>query len=48
VTDAKPEAVASYAKYGFEPLEGVREGALPGGAAPFFLPLRTVAEARER
>jgi len=48
VTDAKPDAVAFYAKYGFAPLESVREGALPGGATPLFLPLRTVAEARER
>jgi GNAT superfamily N-acetyltransferase len=46
VTDAKPEAVAFYARYGFEPLEGVREGALPGVATPLFLPLRAVAEAQ--
>ncbi len=47
VTDAKPEALAFYARYGFEPLEGVREGALHGGATPLFLPLGAVAEARE-
>jgi GNAT superfamily N-acetyltransferase len=48
VTDAKPEALAFYTKYGFEPLEGVREGALHGGPAPLFLPLSAAAEARDR
>ncbi len=47
VTDAKPAAVAFYPRYGFEPLEGVREGALQGGATPLFLPLSAVARARE-
>lgn len=47
VTDAKPEALSFYTRYGFEPLEGVREGALHGGAVPLFLPLSAVAEARE-
>jgi GNAT superfamily N-acetyltransferase len=47
VTDAKPEAVAFYGRYGFEPLEGVREGALHGGATPLFLTLVSVAEARD-
>ena len=47
VTDAKPEALAFYARFGFEPLEGVREGALHGGPTPLFLPLGAVAEARE-
>jgi GNAT superfamily N-acetyltransferase len=47
VTDAKPEAIAFYSRYGFEPLEGVREGALHGGPTPLFLPLGAVAEARE-
>jgi GNAT superfamily N-acetyltransferase len=46
VTDAKPEAAGFYAQYGFEPLEGVREGALHGGATPLFLPLSAVARAR--
>lgn len=46
VTDAKPDAVPFYARYGFEPLEGVREGALHGGAAPVFLPLGSVEDAR--
>jgi len=45
VTDAKPEAVAFYARYGFEPLDGVREGMLHGGATPLFLSLGAVAEA---
>ena len=47
VTDAKPEALAFYTRYGFEPLEGVREGALHGGPVPLFLPLGAVAEARD-
>jgi GNAT superfamily N-acetyltransferase len=47
VTDAKPEALAFYARYGFEPLEGVREGALHGGPTPLFLPLGAVDEARK-
>jgi GNAT superfamily N-acetyltransferase len=45
VTDAKPEAIAFYSRYGFEPLEGVREGALHGEAKPMFLPLNAVEEA---
>jgi GNAT superfamily N-acetyltransferase len=47
ITDAKPDALPFYARYGFEPLEGVREGALHGGSTPLFLPLGAVAEARE-
>lgn len=47
VADAKPEALAFYTRDGFEPLEGVREGALHGGPVPLFLPLGAVAEARE-
>lgn len=47
VTDAKPEALAFYKRYGFEPLEGVREGALHGGPVPLFLPLGAVAGARD-
>jgi GNAT superfamily N-acetyltransferase len=47
VTDAKPDAVAFYTRYGFEPLEGVHEGALHGDPTPLFLPLDTVAEARK-
>ncbi len=43
VTDAKPDAVAFYARHGFEPLEGVRQGALHGDATPLFLPLRVLA-----
>jgi GNAT superfamily N-acetyltransferase len=47
VTDAKPEAATFYARYGFAPLEGVREGALHGGATPLFLAVGAVAAARE-
>jgi GNAT superfamily N-acetyltransferase len=47
ITDARPDALPFYARYGFEPLEGVREGALHGGSTPLFLPLGAVAEARE-
>jgi GNAT superfamily N-acetyltransferase len=47
VTDAKPDAVSFYGSYGFEPLEGVREGALHGGATPLFLPLACVERARD-
>ena len=46
VTDAKAEALDFYTKYGFELLEGVREGALHGGPVPLFLPLGAVAAAR--
>ena len=46
VTDAKPEAVTFYTRYGFEPLEGVREGALHGEPTPLFLPMAAVAEAQ--
>ncbi len=44
---AKPEAVDFYARYGFVPLRGVREGELLGGACPLFLPLDTLAAAAE-
>jgi GNAT superfamily N-acetyltransferase len=47
VTDAKPDAVAFYAQHGFEPLEGVHEGALHGDPKPLFLPLSAVAEAQK-
>lgn len=46
VTDAKPEAVEFYRRYGFEPLEGVREGALHGDTRPLFLHLGAVEEAQ--
>ena len=45
VTDAKPDATAFYERYGFVPLEGVREGALHGDPTPMFLPIPTIAEA---
>lgn len=46
VTDAKPDAIAFYRRYGFEPLEGVREGALHGGTTALFLALGAADEAR--
>lgn len=46
VTDAKPDAVAFYRRYGFEPLEGVREGALHGETTALFLALGAADEAR--
>ena len=44
VTDAKPDAIAFYAPFGFVPLEGVREGALHGDPTPMFLAISTIAE----
>lgn len=46
VTDAKPDAVAFYLRYGFERLEGVREGALHGETTAHFLTLGAAYEAR--
>jgi GNAT superfamily N-acetyltransferase len=46
VTDAKPDAVAFCLRYGFEPLEGVREGALHGETTALFLALGAAHEAR--
>ena len=46
VTHAKPDTVAFSTRYGFEPLEGVREGALHGEATPLFVPLASADEAR--
>jgi len=43
VTDAKPDAVAFYERFGFVPLEGVREGALHGEPTPMFLAIATIA-----
>lgn len=48
VTDAKPDAVAFYERFGFVRLEGVREGALHGDASPMFLAVATVAETRTK
>ena len=45
VTDAKPDAVGFYERYGFELLEGVREGALHGEPTPMFLAIGTVDQA---
>jgi GNAT superfamily N-acetyltransferase len=47
VTDAKPDSVDFYRRYGFEPLEGVREGALHGETTPLFLALGAADQARE-
>lgn len=44
VTDAKPDAAAFNKRYGFVPLEGVREGALHGDPTPMFLPIGTIGE----
>ena len=44
VTDAKPDAIAFYAPFGFGPLKGVREGALHGDPTPMFLAISTIAE----
>jgi GNAT superfamily N-acetyltransferase len=43
VTDAKPGALAFYERYGFVPLEGLREGALHGDPTPMFLAIGTIA-----
>lgn len=43
--DAKPGAAPFYAKLGFTPLEGVREGRLHGESTPMFLDIRTIAAA---
>jgi GNAT superfamily N-acetyltransferase len=48
VTDAKAKAVRFYEALGFVPLEGVREGLLPGEPLPMFLGIETVASAIER
>jgi GNAT superfamily N-acetyltransferase len=43
VVDAKPDAAPFYVSLGFSPLEGVREGAVHGGATPLFLPIGSIA-----
>lgn len=45
VVDAKKDAVSFYDSLGFVPIEGVREGSLPGSPLPMFLPIDTVAAA---
>jgi len=47
VTDAKPDAIGFYERYGFTPLEGVREGALHGAPTPMFLAMSAIAAARD-
>jgi GNAT superfamily N-acetyltransferase len=46
VTDAKPNAVAFYKKFGFIDLE-VHEGGLHGDSTPMFLAIQTIAIASE-
>ena len=46
VTDAKPKATGFYERYGFVPLEGVREGALHGAPTPMFLAMSAIAAAK--
>ena len=48
VADAKPDAIAFYERYGFVPLEGVREGALHGDPLPMFLAISTIAQSGEK
>jgi GNAT superfamily N-acetyltransferase len=43
VTDAKPGATRFYEGLGFVPLQGIREGQLPGDPAPMFLGIETIA-----
>jgi GNAT superfamily N-acetyltransferase len=45
VADAKPDAVAFYERFGFSPLEGVREGLVAGEPLPMFLGVETVVAA---
>ena len=45
VADAKAGAEDFYGRYGFVPLEGVREGKLHGDPTPMFLPVKEVAAA---
>ena len=45
VADAKPDAVAFYQGYGFEPLHGVLEGLLHGEPTPMFLAIGTIETA---
>lgn len=42
MTDAKPDAVGFYARYGFGPLGELREGALAGEPVAMFLPMGTI------
>jgi GNAT superfamily N-acetyltransferase len=48
VADAKPDAIAFYERFGFVPLEGVREGALHGDPSPMFLAISTIAQSCEK
>lgn len=48
VTDAKPDAVGFYERFGFGPMSGVFEGMLPSEPLPMFLAIGTIAAAAER
>jgi GNAT superfamily N-acetyltransferase len=45
LTDAKPEAVGFYRRYGFVELNQIVEGTLHGDPTPMFLPLRQIESA---
>lgn len=45
VTDAKPDAVTFYERYGFQSLGELKEGSLQGEPVPMFLPIETIAAA---
>lgn len=44
VVDAKPDAIEFYRKYGFVPLEDVRERMLGGDPTPMLLPMSSIVE----
>lgn len=46
VTDAKPDAVTFYGRYGFTPLEGVVSGTVHGEPTPMFLALQSIPQRR--
>lgn len=48
IADAKPDAVAFYETYGFEPLDGVVEGQLHTEPVPMFLSIGTIEQACAR
>ena len=42
----RPDLDRFFKRFGFAPLQGVREGALHGASTPMFLPVATIAAAR--
>lgn len=48
IADAKPDAIAFYRRYGFEPLEGVLEGQLHGEPTAMFLAIGTIETANRQ